>query len=113
MAWRTARYNPGRTLDLLNEYGPQNELLAQNRQDFIRKCIEGASTNTINTIGNWLNTHTDSPYYNEVVEQFFHQVRPVDPDGAKAWASAVKDESLRSQLLAQLGEGESDAGTSR
>lgn len=109
MTWRTARYNPERTLDLLNEYGPQNEFLAENRGKVIRDCIVGSSTNTIDTIGNWLNGHQDSPYYNEVVGQFFDQITPLDPDGAKAWASSVKDEALRTELLSRLGEGESES----
>lgn len=109
MTWRTARYNPERTLDLLNEYGPQNEFLAENRGKVIRDCIVGSSTNTIDTIGNWLNGHQDSPYFNEVVGQFFGQIKPLDPAGAKAWASAVKDEALRASLLSQLEVDESEA----
>jgi len=105
MVWTSARHSPGATLDLLNEYLPQNEFLAAARGKFISECVKIASNNTVNSIGEWLNAHRASPIYNDVATQFLTHVQSIDPQGAKAWAESITDEAVRAEMLSRLQQG--------
>jgi hypothetical protein len=102
MVWRTARYSPGGTLDLLDQYLPQNEHLTEMKSDFIRECVSISSGNTINDVGDWLNSHRTSPIYNDVAGAFLTHVSAFDPEAAQAWANAITDQALRDEMLSRL-----------
>lgn len=102
MVWRSARNSPRETLDLLNDYLPQNQFLAETRGKFISQFVKVASNNTVNTIGDWLNEHRESPIYNDVARQFLTHVQSIDPDGAKAWAKSITDQAVRDEMLSLL-----------
>jgi hypothetical protein len=102
MVWRTARYSPGGTLDLLDQYLPQNQHLAAMKDGFISECVKTSSNNTVNDVGDWLNNHRASPIYNDVAGAFLTHVKSIDPEGAKAWANSITDQALRDQMLLQI-----------
>ena len=102
MVWRTARYSPGGTLDLLDQYLPQNEHLAGMKADFISRCVRTASVSTVNDIGDWLNHHRTSPIYNDVAGAFLTHVNTIEPEAAKAWANSITDPGVRAEMLQRL-----------
>ena len=102
MVWRSARHSPKETLDLLDDYLPQNQFLAETRDKFISQCVQMASNSTVNTIGEWLNEHRQSPIYNDVAGQFLTHVQSIDPEGAKAWAESIPDPAVRDDMLSRL-----------
>jgi len=102
MVWRTARYSPGGTLDLLDQYLPQNQHLAPMKNDFISECVKTSTNNTVNDVGDWLNNHHASPIYNEVAGAFLTHVSSIDPEAAKAWADSITDQALRDEMLSRL-----------
>jgi hypothetical protein len=102
MVYRTARYSPGGTLDLLDEYLPRNQHLAAMKDGFIGECVKIASTNTVNDIGNWLNAHRTSPIYNDVAGAFLTHVNSIDPEAARAWANSIPDQAVREEMLLRL-----------
>jgi hypothetical protein len=102
MARRSSRYDPRKTLEVLDEYIPQNKFLSAGRDRFIRQCIEGASNTSVAVTGDWLNENTNSPIYNDVVRHYLDQIKTLDPGSARAWAQSVTDPDLRQKLTSEL-----------
>ncbi|HWB06556.1 MAG TPA: sigma-70 family RNA polymerase sigma factor [Verrucomicrobiales bacterium] len=102
MVWRTARFCPGETLDLLDQYLPQNQHLAAMKNDIVSECVKISSNNTVNDIGNWLNGHRTSPIYNDVAGAFLIHVKSFEPEAAQAWANSISDPALREEMLLRL-----------
>jgi hypothetical protein len=100
--WRGARHDAKQSLQLLEEYLPQNTFLQEAKGEYVRQCLESASTNTIGTIGEWLNLHKDAAIYNDVALALTHHVKEIDPAGARSWAESITDPTLRETVLSEL-----------
>lgn len=102
MAWRSSRYDPRKTLELLDEFAPQNQFLSAGRDQYISQCMAGASTSSIFVIEAWLDGNTNSPIYNDVVRHYLSQNKSLDPSAAMARAQSVTDPALRQKLMSSL-----------
>jgi hypothetical protein len=64
--------------------------------------VERSSATTLNNVGAWLNSHKDTPLYDQTVHQYALRMNGDDPEAAARWAGTIKDENLRNTTLAAL-----------
>ena len=76
--------------------------MASEAESIIGSIVSRSTASSINTLGEWLNTHKDHPLYDRTVQQFSVRMNANDPEAALQWAGTIKDESTRAQTLTAL-----------
>ncbi|HEX2748092.1 MAG TPA: hypothetical protein VHM91_08850 [Verrucomicrobiales bacterium] len=93
--------NPGRCLEFIASL-PPSPALQGSVDSMIGGIVERSSATTLNNVGAWLNSHKDTPLYDQTVHQYALRMNGDDPEAAARWAGTIKDENLRNTTLAAL-----------
>lgn len=102
LAWRSARFTPDQTLELLESFSTQSEVVQRAQPELLQKIFDWGSGTSINTFARWLNDHKSSPLYDRVACEFSIRAQRDDSESAKRWAATIKDPALRAETLHRL-----------